>query len=89
MWESSSTYRTDPHWRDQTGFAFAKGNFFKNKQHLDHFAVGSPNSDYFQGRVYICHDCFGTESDGRKRILSAPKPQHGERFGAVLGEHGD
>ena len=83
-YKSYSSYKSDPHRQDQTGYAFAKGKFFKHNKDLDHFAVGSPNSDHFQGRVYICHDCFGTKSDGARRILSAPKPQHGERFGAAV-----
>ena len=83
MW-SDTTYRSDPHRQDQTGYAFVKGKFFKYNQDLDHFAVGSPNSDHFQGKVYICHDCFDTKSHGTRRILSAPRPQHGERFGVAI-----
>ena len=83
-YSSYSSYKSDPHRQDQTGYAFVKGNFFKYNKHLEHFAVGSPNSDHFQGKVYICHDCFGTNSDGTKRTLSAPRPQHGERFGVAI-----
>ena len=75
---------SDPHWCDQTGASFAKGNFFKFNQDLEHFVVGAPNADRLQGRVYICHDCFGTKSKRNGRQLQAPNPQHGERFGAAV-----
>ena len=77
-------YVADPHWYDQTGASFAKGNFFKFNQDLEHFVVGAPNADRLQGRVYICHDCFGTKSKRNGRQLQAPNPQHGERFGAAV-----
>ena len=81
---SYDAYVADPHWYDQTGASFAKGNFFKFNQDLEHFVVGAPNADRLQGRVYICHDCFGTKSNKNGRQLQAPNPQHGERFGAAV-----
>ena len=81
---SYDAYVADPHWYDQTGASFAKGNFFKFNQDLEHFVVGAPNADRLQGRVYICHDCFGTKSKRNGRQLQAPNPQHGERFGAAV-----
>ena len=87
-WKSSdityNAYVADPHWYDQTGTSFAKGNFFKFNQDLEHFVVGAPNANRLQGRVYICHDCFGTKSHKNGRQLQAPNPQHGERFGAAV-----
>ena len=81
---SYDAYVADPHWYDQTGASFAKGHFFKFNQDLEHFVVGAPNANRLQGRVYICHDCFGTKSHKNARTLKSPNSQHGERFGAAV-----
>ena len=75
---------SDPTNQEQTGASFAKGNFYSLSQDLDHFVVGAPNANNMKGRVYICHDCFGTHSKEHRRELEASQPQIGERFGATV-----
>ena len=78
-------YLRDPHNMDQTGSAFAQGNFYHNKD-LFNFVVGAPNADNLRGITYICRDCFGTSKSSKKyrRTLQAPNPQIGERYGAAV-----
>ena len=77
-------YLDDPHQMDQTGAAFAKGNFYIFNQHLEHFVVGAPKANNLQGVAYICHDCFGPKSHKNGRVLVPRKRQRGERFGAAV-----
>ena len=79
-----NSYKSDPTNQEQTGASFAKGNFYKLSQDLDHFVVGAPNANNMKGRVYICHDCFGTQSKEHGRELVASQSQIGERFGATV-----
>ena len=74
----------DPHKQDQTGFSITQGTFYSFNRDLEHYAVGSPNANNLQGRVYICHDCFGTLSYKNGRTLQASHPQIGERYGAAM-----
>ena len=75
-------YLKDPHAMDQTGSAFAQGDFYPRKD-LFNFVVGAPNADNLRGITYICRDCFGTDTRDRRK-LQAPNPQRGERFGAAV-----
>ena len=77
-------YLEDPHSMDQTGAAFAQGNFYSFNQHLEHFVVGAPKANNLQGVAYICHDCFGPMSHNNGRVLRPRKRQRAERFGAAV-----
>ena len=81
---SFNHFKRDPHFQDQTGLSIAKGTFYSWNQDLEHFAVGAPNAHNLQGRVYICHDCFGTLSHKNDRVLKAKNPQTGEKYGASV-----
>ena len=78
----SKYYKNDPHNMDLTGSAIAFGKFFGGGQ--NHFAVGAPNAENLRGNVYICYNCFGSNSGYKGYTLRARERQIGERFGGAI-----
>ena len=75
---------TNVHTLDETGSAIVQGKFYENPdEDFADFAIGAPNADRYQGRVYLCEKCFKEGRFGRK-TYQADEPQMGERFGSAL-----
>ena len=85
-WYSDYEYNdNNVHTLDETGSAIVQGKFYENpdEENAD-FAIGAPNADRYQGRVYLCEKCFKEGRRFNRKTYQPDEPQMGERFGSAL-----